>query len=54
MRAAARAPKAELAAPVMEIEIGQAHVWIWRDADTNMGDMAIGASRRCCTTPAGR
>ena len=36
-RTPARAPKAEAsAAPVMEVEIGDAHVWIWRDADIGL------------------
>jgi transposase len=35
--AAERAPKSEApAALVMEIEIGDAHVWVWRDANIGM------------------
>jgi len=42
--AAARAPKAETpAAPVMEIEIGDAHVWIWRDADISLATAIVRA-----------
>jgi transposase len=42
--AAARAPKAETpAAPVMEIEIGDAQVWIWRDADVGMATAIVRA-----------
>ena len=37
-------PKAEAsAAPVMEIEIGDAHVWIWRDADIGMATAIVQA-----------
>jgi transposase len=36
------APKAETAAPpVMEIELGDAHVWIWRDADVGMATAIV-------------
>jgi transposase len=31
------------AAPVMEIEIGHAHVWIWRDADVGMATAIVRA-----------
>ncbi len=42
--AAARAPKAETsAAAVMEIEVGDAHVWIWRDADIGMATAILRA-----------
>ena len=34
-------PKAETAAPVMEIEIGDAHVWVWRDADIGMATAIV-------------
>lgn len=41
---AERAPKAEAsAAPVMEMEIGDAHVWIWRDADIGMATAILRA-----------
>ena len=47
--AAERSPKAETpAAPVMEIEIGDAHVWIWRDADIGMATAIVRALQ---TTP---
>jgi len=37
-------PKAETpTAPVMEIEIGDAHVWIWRDADIGMATAILRA-----------
>ncbi|MCC3244450.1 transposase [Methylocystis sp. WRRC1] len=39
------APKAEAAAPVVEIEIGEAHVWIWRDADIGMATAILRALR---------
>ena len=43
-RAPASAPKAETsAAPVMEIEVGDAHVWIWRDADVVMATAILRA-----------
>lgn len=43
-RAPARAPKAETsAAPVMEIEVCDAHVWIWRDADIGMATAILRA-----------
>jgi transposase len=45
LRAPARAPKAEPAAPVMEIEVGEAHVWIWRDADIGMATAIVRALR---------
>ena len=33
----ASTPKAEMpAAPVLEIELGDAHVWVWRDADVGL------------------
>jgi transposase len=39
-----RAPKAETpAAHVMEIEIGDAHVWIWRDAEIGMATAIVRA-----------
>ena len=42
--AAERAPKAETsAAAVMEIEVGDAHVWIWRDADIGMATAILRA-----------
>ena len=34
--------------PVMEIEIGDAHVWIWRDADVGMATAIVRALQ---TTP---
>ncbi|HMK88602.1 MAG TPA: transposase [Methylocystis sp.] len=38
------APKAETsAAPVMEIEIGDAHVWVWRDADIGLATAIVRA-----------
>ena len=38
------APKAETStAPVVEIEIGGAHVWIWRDADIGMATAVVRA-----------
>jgi len=44
-----RAPKAETpATPVMELEIGDAHVWIWRDADIGMATAIL---RALLTTP---
>ena len=47
--AASLAPKAETpAAPVMEIEIGDAHVWIWRDAHVGMATAIVRALQ---TTP---
>jgi transposase len=43
-RAPARALKAETpAAAVMEIEVGDAHVWIWRDADIGMATAIVRA-----------
>ncbi|MGJ0507693.1 MAG: IS66-like element accessory protein TnpA [Methylocystis sp.] len=39
------APKPEVAAPVVEIEIGEAHVWIWRDADIGMATAILRALR---------
>jgi transposase len=43
-RAPASAPKADTsAAPVMEIEVGDAHVWIWRDADLGMATAILRA-----------
>ncbi len=45
VRAAARAPKAEPAAHVVEIEIGEAHVWIWREADIGMATAILRALR---------
>lgn len=39
------APKSEAAAPVVEIEIGEAHVWIWRDADIGMATAILRALR---------
>jgi transposase len=40
----ASAPKAETsAAPVMEIEIGDAHVWVWRDADIGLATAIVRA-----------
>ena len=43
-RAPASAPKAETsAAVVMEIEVGDAHVWIWRDADIGMATAILPA-----------
>ena len=48
-RTSALAPKAETpAAPVMEIEIGDAHVWIWRDADVGVATAIVRALQ---TTP---
>ena len=42
--AAKHARKAETpAAPVMEMEIGDAHVWIWRDADVGMATAIVRA-----------
>ena len=42
--AAERAPKVETpAAPVLEIEIADAHVWIWRDADIGMATAIVRA-----------
>lgn len=41
--APASAPKAETAVPVVEIEIGDAHVWIWRDADIGMATAILRA-----------
>jgi transposase len=39
-----RAPKVETpAAPVLEIEIADAHVWIWRDADIGMATAIVRA-----------
>jgi len=43
--AAARALKVEPAAPVVETEIGEAHVWIWRDADICMATAILRALR---------
>lgn len=41
---AERAPKSEApAAPVMEIEIGDAHVWVWRDANIGMATAILRA-----------
>jgi transposase len=41
-----RAPKAETsAAPVIEIETADAHVWIWRDADVGMATAIVAALR---------
>jgi transposase len=45
MRMPAPASKAESAAPVMEIEIGETHVWIWRDADIGMATAILCALR---------
>jgi transposase len=45
MRIRAPAPKSEVAAPVVEIEIGEAHVWIWRDADIGMATAILRALR---------
>ena len=40
----ASAPKVEtLAGPVMEIEIGDAHVWVWRDADIGLATAIVRA-----------
>ena len=45
-RAAASVPETETpAAPVVEIEIGAAHVWIWRDADVGMATAIVRALR---------
>lgn len=45
VRTSAPAPKSEAAAPVVEIEIGEAHVWIWRDADIGMATAILRALR---------
>ena len=43
-RKPATAPKAGTsAAPVMEIEIGDAHVWVWRDADISLATAILRA-----------
>ena len=43
-RTPATAPKARTsAAPVMEIEIGDAHVWVWRDADIGLATAIVRA-----------
>lgn len=42
---ASLAPKSEVAAPVVEIEIGEAHVWIWRGADIGMATAILRALR---------
>ncbi len=49
VRTPAPAPKSEAAAPVVEIEIGEALVWIWRDADIGMATAILRALR----TPSG-
>lgn len=33
------------AAPVLEVEIGAAHLWIWRDADIGMATAILRALR---------
>jgi transposase len=45
VRTPAPAPKSEVAAPVVQIEIGEAHVWIWRDADIGMATAILRALR---------
>jgi transposase len=45
VRTPAHAPKSKGAAPVVEIEIGEAHVWIWRDADIGMATAILRALR---------
>jgi transposase len=45
VRTPAPAPKSEAAAPVVEIEIGEAHVWIWRDAEIGMATAILRALR---------
>ena len=43
-RAGASIPEAKTpAAPVMEIEIGDAHVWVWRDADIGLATAIVRA-----------
>ena len=42
---ASPAPKSEATAPVLEIEIGEAHVWIWRGADIGMATAILRALR---------
>ncbi len=41
-RASVSAPQT-VTAPVMEIEIGGAHVWVWRDADIGMATAIVRA-----------
>ena len=42
-QAGARAEGGSVAAVVMEIEVGDAHVWIWRDADIGMATAILRA-----------
>jgi transposase len=42
-RAKVAAKAASGAAPVVEFEIGRAHVWVWRGAEATMVTAIIGA-----------
>ncbi|MEK4031597.1 transposase [Methylocystis sp. IM3] len=45
VRRLAPAPKSAPAAPVVEIEMGETHLWIWRDADIGMATAILRALR---------
>jgi len=46
-----RAPKAGAsAAPVMEIEIGNAHMWVWHDADIGLAAAIVRALQTASRT----